>query len=93
FRAIGFRRGHIMQVILIEAFVISLGSGILGFLFGTLVAGLLAGRIAEASVPVPWDPFLAMEAVGLAVVMGMAGGFYPAWRASRLDPVTALRAL
>ncbi|MDP2660098.1 MAG: ABC transporter permease [Dehalococcoidia bacterium] len=93
FRAIGFRRGHIMQIVLIEAFAISLASGIVGFLFGTLVAGLLAGRIAEASVPVPWDPFLAMEAVGLAVVMGMAGGFYPAWRASRLDPVTALRAL
>jgi len=93
FRAIGFRRGHIMQIMLIEAFVVSLASGILGFLAGTLVAGLMAGRIAEASVPVPWDPFLAMEAVGLAVVMGMAGGFYPAWRASRLDPVTALRSL
>lgn len=93
FRAIGFRRGHIMQVVLIETVAVSLASGIAGFLLGTLLAGVLAGRIAEASVPVPWDPLLALKVTGLSLVMGTAGGFYPAWRASRLDPVTALRAL
>lgn len=93
FRAIGFRREHIMQVIMTEAFAISLASGVAGFILGTGMAGLMAGHIAESAVPISWDPFLAMEVMGLALAMGLIGGLYPAWRAARLDPVTALRSL
>lgn len=93
FRAIGFRREHIMQIILTEAFTISLASGVIGFAAGTLLATLVAGQIAESPVPIAWDPVLALQVIGLALAMGLVGGLYPAWRAARLDPVTALRAL
>lgn len=93
FRAIGFRREHIIQIIMTEALAISLASGVTGFTAGTLLAGLVAGKIAESAVPVSWDPLLALEVMGMALAMGLIGGLYPAWRAARLDPVTALRAL
>ncbi len=54
FRAIGFRREHVIQIIMTETFAISLASGALGFTAGTLLAGLVAGRIAESAVPVSW---------------------------------------
>lgn len=93
FRAIGFRQEHIIEIIMTEALAISLASGIGGFTAGTLLAGIVAERLAESAVPVPWSPVLALEVMGLALAMGMAGSLYPAWRAARLDPVTALRAL
>ena len=38
-----------------------------------------------------WEPGTFVTAIGLALVLGLLGGFYPAWRASKLQPVEALR--
>ncbi|MBI2304146.1 MAG: FtsX-like permease family protein, partial [Chloroflexi bacterium] len=92
-RAVGFRRAHLMRMFLIEILAVSLTSGCLGFIMGTAVAQFISSRIAASSSIAAWDPLLALVAIGLATVMGTVGGFYPAIRASQLDPVEALRAL
>jgi putative ABC transport system permease protein len=93
FRAMGFRRAHIIRVILAEAALVSLLGGSLGWLAGMGAATLLAPTVAQVSVPVEWDPWLALGAIGAAVVLGLLSSLYPAVRAARLDPTTALRAL
>lgn len=93
FRAIGFRRSHIMKIILLEAGVVSVATGVLGFFLGTLSARLLLPQLAGTEIAVDFSPSLAGLSLALSVTMGIAASLYPAWRASRLDPVQALRSL
>jgi putative ABC transport system permease protein len=92
-RAVGFRRRHIVNIILTEATLVSLLGGLLGWLTGMGTAVVLAPLVTQASLPVSWDPLLALWAVTIALVVGVAASVYPAVRAARLDPTTALRAL
>lgn len=93
-RALGFRKGHVARVVLMEAALISAAAGVLGWL-----GGIGAGRLAlplfspGSEGHLTWDPLLAGGALVLAVVVGMASSLYPAWMAARLDPSTALRTL
>ena len=93
FRALGFRRQHVVQVILSEAALVSLVGGVFGWLIGMAAAIVLAPRIAEVTISVAWSPWLALGAISGAVIIGIASSVYPAITAARLDPVTALRAL
>lgn len=94
FRAIGFRQGQVMRVVLMEALMLSVAAGVLGYLLG-----LAAGEVAlpwfsqGSGVHLSWDPALAGVALLMAVAAGLAASFYPAWLASRMDPHDALRAL
>ncbi len=85
-KAIGARRGDILQQFLTEAILVSVLGGLLG-----VGAGLLAAHFEIAGV----QPVVAMPAVGLAfgaaVLCGLFFGTYPAARAARLRPVQALR--
>ena len=92
-RAIGFRRRHIISIILTEATLVSLLGGVLGWLIGMGAAVILAPVITQVNLPVSWDPLVALWAVSLALVVGVAASVYPAVRAARLDPTTALRSL
>ncbi len=92
-RAIGFRHSHIMKLIMLEGSVIGLVAGVLGAITGTVAALLVAGQIAGLDTQSPFDPRLAGAAVLVAVIMGTLPTFFPARRASRLDPITALRAM
>jgi putative ABC transport system permease protein len=49
--------------------------------------------VTEVSLPVQWDPLMAWWAVVVALGVGVLSSVYPAVRAARLDPTTALRAL
>jgi putative ABC transport system permease protein len=93
FRALGFRRGHVTGLILIEAALASLLAGVLGYLAGMGLSYALLPFLASAGVSVSWTPALAGAAIGLAVVIGSLASLYPALHASRLDPTVALRAL
>lgn len=87
--AVGARRSDIMTQFLIEASVISVLGGALGVLLGYGFTDLLEKvtqilKTETTTAGVAW-------ALGMAIVTGVASGLYPAVRASRLDPVEALR--
>ncbi len=94
FRAIGFRRSHIMRIILLEAALVSLLAGILGYAAGMGVATLTLPFMAEAkNAKLLWDYWVAGGSVGLALLLGLLASLYPALHASKMDPTEALRAL
>ncbi|MBI3884163.1 MAG: FtsX-like permease family protein, partial [Opitutae bacterium] len=87
-KSIGARKKSILVQFLIEAVAISLAGGLMGIFFGVLV-GNLAAMFLKATAVFPWDWAL----IGLVVCsgIGVGFGFYPAWKASSLDPIEALR--
>ena len=94
FRAIGFRKRHIIQLVIIEAAIISCLAGILGYLLGlgaTIVALRFFSETQSVSVLVNFN--LMAGAFVLAVLTGISASIYPAIMAARLDPCDALRAL
>ena len=94
FRAIGFRKKHVMHIVFIEAGIVSGLAGIIGYLlgFGGTKIGLRFFTESQ-SVAVPLNLELAGGAFLLALLVGLAASIYPALMAARLDPNVALRAL
>jgi putative ABC transport system permease protein len=94
FRAMGFRRSHVIRIVLLEAGILSLIAGALGYLagFGSTKAALtfLAG---SSGIDLVFDPVLAAGAITVAAIMGLASSVYPALLAARIDPTDALRTL
>jgi len=94
FRAIGFRRRHIMEIVFVEAAIVSGLAGILGYLLGWGVTKAAVLFFIEGhSGFVPFNLELATGAFILALLLGLVSSAYPAIIASRLDPTEALRAL
>jgi len=94
FRAIGFRKKHIMRIIFIEAGVVSIVAGVLGYGFGVLIASVSIKLITGGHFRWPaLDPVMAANAVAGAVAIGLVASIYPAIMASRLDPNDALKTL
>ncbi|MBL7960609.1 ABC transporter permease [bacterium] len=94
FRAIGFRQTHIMKIILTEALLTSSVAGIFGYFIGYGASRLVLPFITmneQTVLPLYGD--LLGFAILLAVVIGVVAGIYPAFKASRLDPSVALKAL
>ena len=91
-RAIGGSRGRIIRELLFESAVIGLVGGLLGLALGAVVVAL-ANEAGRSSGTVLFDLTLgtALFAVIFATLLGMIAGVIPAWSASRLDPVAALR--
>jgi len=94
FRAVGFRKWHIIQVILWEAFLIGLLAGILGYLIGMGSSRLaLPFFLQTPGAKISWDILMASLATGVSVTLGLTASIYPALRAARLDPAESLRAI
>ena len=86
--AVGARQSDILWQFLTEAILLSGVGGVLGIGFGIGFAWLLA-RVKQW--PVLIDPSTILLALCVAAGIGIFFGFYPAWRASRLNPIDALR--
>lgn len=93
FSAIGFRRSHIMKIILLEAFVVSLIAGIAGYLAGIGVTRVLLSFLTDHMPHFSLDPIVPLGAIFLSILIGLAASLYPATAASRMDPSEALRTL
>jgi len=87
--AIGARQWDIVQQFLIEAVALSLSGGVLGVAVGILTIPLLTRYRSDLAATLTWQSI--PEAFGVALMVGVVFGLYPAIRASRLDPMEALR--
>jgi len=87
-RATGARRNDIVRQFLTESVLISVAGGVLGIAFGYLLSWLIA-RTAE------WRTIVTSSSIviafGVSVAVGVIFGIYPAVKASRIDPIEALR--
>jgi putative ABC transport system permease protein len=93
FSAIGFRRSHIMKIILLEAAAVSMIAGLTGYLAGIGVTRVLLSFLTEQMPHFTLDPMVPLGAVFLAILVGLLASLYPALTASRMDPSEALRTL
>ena len=87
-RSVGASRGDVVFQFLLEAAWVGFAGGLLGGLIG--VGGMqIAGRLQKLPAALVWRPFA--TAIFLSVAIGIVFGIYPAWKASRVDPIQALR--
>ena len=87
-RAVGARKRDVLLQFLVEAVTLSCCGGVVGIAFG-FVAAAVVTRVLEW--PAAVSPSAVALAFGIAAAVGVFFGFYPARRASRLDPIDALR--
>ncbi len=88
-KALGARRRTILLQFLIESTALCLVGGLIGLTFAYLICFGI-GR-ALPSFPIRFSVGLVITSMFVSVLTGLISGFAPAWSASRLDPVTALR--
>lgn len=87
--ALGAGSTVVLKMFLLKALWLGLAGGVAGFVLGTLLAVILGPKLA--GVPVPPMPILAPWAIGVAVAIALLASYFPARRAARLDPSTALQ--
>lgn len=91
-RALGWSSARIILLIQTEAAVLGLAGGFLGIAVGWAALRVLSEMPKTASIVSSSIPLMLLpEALGIAVLAGLAAGALPAWRGARLSPVEALR--
>ncbi|HEV7929685.1 MAG TPA: ABC transporter permease, partial [Nitrosospira sp.] len=96
-RALGFRRSNILSAFLAEALMLGAAGGIAGLILASLMQFLTISTMnwqsfSELAFSFTLNAEIILKSLGFALVMGVAGGFLPAAKASRLTIVDALRA-
>ncbi len=86
--AVGAKPIHILAQFLVESLTLSMAGGVAGVLLALGTARQLAARF---DWPVVFRPDIILLAVGFSALVGVVFGLYPARKASRLDPIEALR--
>ncbi|QCC51496.1 ABC transporter permease [Halapricum salinum] len=87
-KAVGAQRRDVLGLFIVEAVIL----GLLGAILGTLL-GLGAGYAGAQFIGIPWvfPSTYAAIAIVVGILVGVLAGLYPAWNASRTDPIDALR--
>jgi putative ABC transport system permease protein len=87
-KALGAKRRDIMSQVLTESITLSVTGGIIGVALGALAAAAIASVTPLPATVQPWSVAIG---VGVTAFVGLFFGWYPARRASMLDPIEALR--
>jgi putative ABC transport system permease protein len=87
-KSIGAQKSDILTQFMIEAVILCEIGGVIGIVFG-IAGGNIVGMLLEVRALIPWE----WVGIGILVcsVVGFVFGVYPAWKASNLDPIEALR--
>jgi putative ABC transport system permease protein len=87
-KALGASNGDIVAQFLIESLALSIGGGISGYIIGYALAFVISTFLPFSAI-FSWQ--IAVISIGVSLVIGTIFGLYPAFRASRKDPIDALR--
>ena len=96
-RALGFRRSAVLTAFLGEALLLALVGGIMGLAGASLMQSVDISTVnfqtfSELAFRFRLTPAIAVQSIAFALLMGLVGGFIPAWRAARMKIVDCLRA-
>jgi len=96
-RALGFRRSAVLTAFLGEALLLALVGGIMGLGGASLMQSVDISTVnfqtfSELAFRFRLTPAIAVQSIAFALLMGLVGGFIPAWRAARMKIVDCLRA-
>jgi len=92
-RALGATRKDILKQFVSETLAVTCIGAALGLVVAVVLLGVASAALTQWVTPWPFRvvPWSLLASVGSSLLVGTAFGLYPAWRASRLDPVEALR--
>ncbi|HEX7376112.1 MAG TPA: ABC transporter permease, partial [Pirellulales bacterium] len=91
-RALGWPRWRVVRTIFIESAMLALAGAVLGSVLGVLLPKMLGQvRTMSGLIEGNTDPLALLEGFGIALLMGIAGAAYPAYRGASLRPIDALR--
>jgi putative ABC transport system permease protein len=90
-RAIGWSQKRILSMIIGESLVLSLIAIVVGLAIGIGLVELLSTTQILQGITPSFSASLILKGIGVALFLGIIGGIYPAYRASRLSPTEALR--
>lgn len=90
-RAVGWTQKRIIAMIMGESIVLSFIAIFVGLVIGVGIVELLSTTNILRGIMPAFSIFLFLKGIGVALLLGILGGIYPAYRASRLSPTEALR--
>ncbi|MBE0447720.1 MAG: ABC transporter permease [Actinobacteria bacterium] len=93
FRAVGYRKAHVLYIILLESAIAGLIAGAAGYLAGFLSASKIAPLAAGIDVGIKFDPISLAISVGGVVLIALMASLYPAIFAARLNPSEAINSM
>lgn len=88
-KSVGAKTYDIGGQFLMEAVTICQVGGLIGIILGLMIGNVVSGIIGETTFVIPW--LWIGVAFIICIFVGVFSGFYPAWKASRLDPIESLR--
>ncbi|HEX7901589.1 MAG TPA: FtsX-like permease family protein [Planctomycetota bacterium] len=90
-RAVGWSQGRVLRLILSEGVLISFLGGLIGLGLGVAGAEILIRFAPKGTLSTSYAFLVFLQAFVVSLGLGVAGSLYPAWRASRLSPIEALK--
>jgi putative ABC transport system permease protein len=90
-KAVGWKDRRILTMILGESIVLTLAAGVVGIIMGLVAIQVLLFLGMSGFIEPVYKIDVFLRGLGVALIVGLLGGFYPAYRASRLPPTEALR--